>query len=376
MSRLVTPNGIAVLCIFAWMLSETDQVRFIQHLPRWTNAMIGATAVCIFALYMYSVVWFAQQNMVLNRTFTTGFPKDVTDYMIESGISGRIFNEYEHGGYLIYRLAPDSKVYIDGRTNILYPVEHARRSLEVRLTPESLAQEIEKYDIDLALLNNSKHNFTLVQDTNLLKLDFVGFEHSLFRKENPNFPMIGMLLARPACWKADELPNLLVERDRALEILPERSLAIAYSKLLVDYSVTPDRVSFLSDLKDVHEWNDQMLRFAAYQALAHGLNDTAWEIFARIRAPEFADFLAVALSRIEQKEWRTAEHALDTLTRSKWAAVKRGELEILSQLLVQIRRNDGLELFDDAYLEGLAAQFSGSVHSGAKPSVSSFCPDD
>ena len=77
-----------------------------------------------------------------------------------------------------------------------------------KLAPDILAEEIEKYDIDLALLNNNKRNFSLVQDTNRLKLDYVGFEHSLFRRDNPNFPVLGKLLARPACWSDDDRPGL------------------------------------------------------------------------------------------------------------------------------------------------------------------------
>jgi hypothetical protein len=373
MSRLVTPHGIAVLCFFAWMTREAGSLRSIQRLPRWSVAVLSTAGICIFGLNMYSVVWFAQTSMVLNRTFTTGFPKDVTDYMIENGIAGRIFNEYEHGGYLIYRLAPESRVYIDGRTNILYPLSHAKRSIEARRAPDVLAQEIEKYDIDLALLHNNKRNFTLIQDTNLLKLDYVGFEHSLFRRDNPKFPLLGRLLARPACWSAGDLPDLIVERDRALKILPERSPAIPYFELLVDYGSALDPGAFLAGIEGLEGWDDEMLRFAGYRALSAGLSDKAWEFFGHLRKAEFADFLAVALSKTAQGDWRVAEDKLDALTRVKWPAVKQFELEILYLLLEQIRRNAGLESFDEAYLEGLARQFPRSASRETLPTVGDFC---
>lgn len=373
MSRLLTPNGIALLCFFAWMVREADSVALVQRLPRWSSGVFGVIAISIFGLVMYNMVWLAQQNMVLNRTFTTGFPKDVTDYMIDNGIAGRIFNEYEHGGYLIYRLAPDSRVYIDGRTNILYPVRHAARRLEARRGPDVLAREIEKYDIDLALLNNTKQSFTLVHDTNLLKLDYVGFEQSLFRKDSPNFPLLGGLLARPACWADAELPDLMAERDRAAELLPDRSFAIPYTAFQVDYAEAPDRAAFLTGIEDLEDWDDQRLRFAGYRALELGLDDKAWELFARLRVAEFADYLAVALSRARQGDWRRAENVLDTLTRQSWVTVKQLELEILYRLLNQIARNDGLELFDDAYVEGLAGQFPNAVDLGVMPDVRSFC---
>jgi hypothetical protein len=373
MSRLVTPNGVAILCFFAWMIKRANSTKLVQYLPSWSMALILVAALGGFGLSMYSVVLLARQFMADNRTFTTGFPIDVTDYMIENGISGRIFNEHEHGGYLIYRLAPDSKVYIDGRTNILYPPEHARHFVDAKFDPGVLAREIEKYDIDLALLNNSKRTFTVAYDTNVLKLDYVGFEHSLFRKDDPNFPVLGMLLARPACWNVDYLPDVLTERDRALQILPQRSLAIEYFKLLVHYATAADQAAFLAEAEGVDQWNDQMLRFAGYRALERGLDDKAWELFARLRGPEFADFLAVAVSRAAQGDWGAAESVLDNLTSKKWAKVKQFELGILYRLLDQIRRNAGLQLFDEAYLEGLAGQFPDTPDSDVMPSVDSFC---
>ena len=374
-SRLVTPNGIAMVCFFAWMASETESTAFFRALPRGATAAIGLAAVAVFGIGMYSIVWSAHRDMAMNRTYSTGFPEDVTDYMIGNGISGRIFNEYEHGGYLIYRLAPDSRVYIDGRTNILYSKRHTERFLEARKTPEVLAEEIDKYDIDLALLHNRQASFRLMEDTERLKLDFLGFEHSLFRKDAPNFPLLGTLLARPACWSIDMAPQLLAEREKASRILPERSPAFDYFGVLSEYSAAQDQRQFLLGIDDFSDWNDYMVRFAGYRALAHGLNDTAWELFNLVRTKEFADFLAGALSRVEKEDWRSAELTLDGLTRVNWSIVRRDELGILNALLQRVRANAPLEVFDDAYLDGLAQQFQTSGKLPEKPEVQSFCPE-
>lgn len=45
------------------------------------------------------------------------FPLEAVSWVKESGISGNLFNEYNWGGYLIYRL-PESKVFADGRTDL------------------------------------------------------------------------------------------------------------------------------------------------------------------------------------------------------------------------------------------------------------------
>lgn len=46
------------------------------------------------------------------------YPVKAVDFVIERGIQGRMYNDYNHGGYLIYRLAPQVKVMIDGRADV------------------------------------------------------------------------------------------------------------------------------------------------------------------------------------------------------------------------------------------------------------------
>lgn len=43
------------------------------------------------------------------------FPKGAADFLLAHGITSRMFNTYEFGGYLIWRLWPQERVFIDGR---------------------------------------------------------------------------------------------------------------------------------------------------------------------------------------------------------------------------------------------------------------------
>jgi hypothetical protein len=43
------------------------------------------------------------------------YPKGAADFLLSHRIAGPIFNTYEHGGYLMWRLWPRQKVFIDGR---------------------------------------------------------------------------------------------------------------------------------------------------------------------------------------------------------------------------------------------------------------------
>ena len=43
------------------------------------------------------------------------YPVEAADFIGASGLRGNMYNWYDWGGYLIWRLAPERKVYIDGR---------------------------------------------------------------------------------------------------------------------------------------------------------------------------------------------------------------------------------------------------------------------
>jgi len=46
------------------------------------------------------------------------FPVAAVDFIERTGIAGPIFNDYDWGGYLIWKLYPQRKVFIDGRADL------------------------------------------------------------------------------------------------------------------------------------------------------------------------------------------------------------------------------------------------------------------
>jgi hypothetical protein len=52
------------------------------------------------------------------RTVPAMLPTGAADYVQAHGIGGRMFNRYGDGGYLIYRLAPQARVVVDGRADV------------------------------------------------------------------------------------------------------------------------------------------------------------------------------------------------------------------------------------------------------------------
>lgn len=61
------------------------------------------------------VIGLVQGSIFDLRVATWTIPESATDYMLSSHVTGHLFNTYEQGGYLIWKLWPQQQVFIDGR---------------------------------------------------------------------------------------------------------------------------------------------------------------------------------------------------------------------------------------------------------------------
>ena len=85
-------------------------------------------------------------------------PAGAADYLLANRITGRLFNTYEHGGYLIWRLWPQQRVFIDSRalSDSLY--RDYRRILFNQGSAASAlagprAELLDRYGIDVVVMN-------------------------------------------------------------------------------------------------------------------------------------------------------------------------------------------------------------------------------
>jgi hypothetical protein len=358
MSRLVTPFGIVMLCMFSQVIVESRLVEKAKRWPSNRQALISGACVLLVGGGIWLSVGRAAGFMEENRITVFKFPSGLVDYMEQNDISGNIFNIYRAGGYLIYRLGPETQVYIDGRTDILYPYEHFERWKEVLNHPDELKIEVEKYDINLALLYNTAPFYALMDESGLFELDYVGPVYSLFKRGNGNFPLLGKIYSRPECWRPEFQSQLQAERDRASRILPPYSPAHRYFALALDGKVREE--SGLSEEERITEgdWLDSQRRFAGFQAVRDGHFEEAFESFREVRNKVAKDWLAGALSKIHMGDWQEAEVILDEVSRFKWTRVYYVDMLILHALLNAINTHATLEIIEPAYIGTLGQQLN------------------
>ncbi len=377
MARMVTPSGIIMICILAWALSEVDFRTFIRKTPALGTHLIGITLLAIFSVTLWSGVVTARNYMEENKKSPLRYPWDITGYITDNKISGRIFNNYGMGGFLIHELSPANQIYIDGRTNVLYPLEHFKSYTKSARYSKYLQSEVNKYEIKLIILPNGHIYNSLVADLEETHLDFVGAAYSLYRQENPNFPLFGELLAYPACYNPELINQLEGEIEIARNILPAYSPLLPFMASVEAYSQAENKEKYLLSQIEMETWDDFHLRFIGLQALQQGQDLLVIEIFKHLNRWVLNDFLVTALANIKLGRWKLAEKTLYDASVIKWSYRSPVDKATTYTLLEHIRKNKDFEFMEKEYIDSLVEEinliFSG-VDATTLPGYRSFCP--
>jgi hypothetical protein len=123
--RFVPIYGIMLFLFIGWLFwwrSDVNGVRpaaASQPLVPTSNWWLPVTNIAIVIILLLPVTRASSQYHHDPNAF--GYPVGATDYLIEHYPTARIFNDYNYGGYLVYRFSESGtplKVYVDGRTEM------------------------------------------------------------------------------------------------------------------------------------------------------------------------------------------------------------------------------------------------------------------
>jgi hypothetical protein len=244
------------------------------------------------------------------------FPYHMVAYLESTAKPGRIFNNYEVGGFLIYMLSPDSKVFIDGRTNILYPASHYRSYLRAKRDPGYFQEIAESQDIDYAVLNTSDHSVEVMQQANW-SLDFVDYRYLLFVPESGELQAFGKLWSQPYCWSseverkiADELAAFTAEMTNNRPTTPMMQYVWGFLN-------AQDKARFLTEYAGSYTFDDAGRRFLAGRALDVGDYDRALSLLEKIESRDSLDDLATVIALGRQEQWQRASEAMQFALNAK-----------------------------------------------------------
>ena len=98
------------------------------------------------------------------RTADWEYPVEGARFLREHQITGRMFNTYEYGGYLIWTLWPQQRVFIDGRALSESVFRDYGRILHFAdsASGKSAVDLLDQYGIDVILMNNFEYTTGIV----------------------------------------------------------------------------------------------------------------------------------------------------------------------------------------------------------------------
>jgi hypothetical protein len=117
--------AIAAMPVLAVAAEEARRFA-LQRWPRlapsratFATVAVGALGVALFQLYGFAAQVARDGGNV--RYGRLDYPVDAVEFMRTHGIHGNVAMPFEWGAYAISKLAPDSRVFIDGRFEAVYP---------------------------------------------------------------------------------------------------------------------------------------------------------------------------------------------------------------------------------------------------------------
>jgi hypothetical protein len=108
--------ALAAIPVLAEQVDSLVKIHPAVYSPgRLFRIMVPILLAGIFLITSLRFIQVVQQQP---KTETENFPKTAVDWLQANTSAGHLFNSYNWGGYLIWRLYPQYRVYIDGRADV------------------------------------------------------------------------------------------------------------------------------------------------------------------------------------------------------------------------------------------------------------------
>ncbi|MBL4821299.1 MAG: hypothetical protein JKY98_09985 [Gammaproteobacteria bacterium] len=179
MARAIADNRW-YLQLIAWYSQRSNKGKQLGDTEYILNWVVLAVIVAVLVLFKAggSERDIEQLNEVV--------PAKATDFILAEGISGRMFNTYKFGGYLIHRLYPQEKVFIDGRAD-MYGDEFIADYAGIYFGQPGWKELFESYNIDYVICSNNAVFRQLLLEWGVFKLVYEDEDNSVLVRDIPKF---------------------------------------------------------------------------------------------------------------------------------------------------------------------------------------------
>ncbi len=129
-----------------WQTIETNIATLESNLRGAFWVILVSVGMAIFSGYHFQV-----EKKAFAHFDERVFPVAAVDWLSDHPQTGNVFNDFNWGGYLIYRLWPGQKVFLDSQTD--FYGEGLVKEYDLAISAQEGWQEIfDKYEVEWAIL--------------------------------------------------------------------------------------------------------------------------------------------------------------------------------------------------------------------------------
>lgn len=182
---------LSYLALSLIVASVVPKIHF-KSLSKSLHIVILTTFLVVLIFHIWMISDKKSQAAADQFHYPIGAVKFIKDYKL----SGNMFNEYGYGGYLLYNLYPEQKVYFDGRTD-LYLCCEIPDTIELSYQKNKPDEEYKK--LLYYLWDKNKISFVLTRTEKHRVLRKIG----MILQDDPNFNLV--------YW--DDISQIFVRKD-------------------------------------------------------------------------------------------------------------------------------------------------------------------
>jgi len=137
----------------------------------------------ILIIIIASIFCIAQLNSLklgINKDF---YPITATYFIKNNDLKGNIFNDYNFGGYLIYNLYPENKIFIDGRI-VMYGQRIFDEYYSIKWQENNYEELIEKYNIKIFIIKYESKILNYLAGSEQYKLVYFDEKALIYVRDN------------------------------------------------------------------------------------------------------------------------------------------------------------------------------------------------
>ena len=326
-NRIVPFAGYILILFVIEMLQKNEEKANSKQIPA---RVLFVVLIFMFGYQIASKVFENNDGESVKEK-----PKNLVGYYKKKGYKGNIFNDYNVGGFLIYHLYPESKVYIDGRTNILYDYEFFKHQLRMLSGEKYLIAEDDKYGIGYLVIYTNSDFFLTAYHTGRYSLDYLDGNYALFKKGSSNFKVTGLVSAAPYCW-TPAMAIVLKEESKNKNIANIDRDFFRFVETLEAFSGSKDTTAYLE--KETNIAKDEFSkRFLAYRAFEGKDYSLASKYFNSLSQLKTRDYLVMAYTGYAKKNYADVLNAIQIVTTNTSMRFDDVDVLLLYDLILKVR---------------------------------------